>query len=282
LQSNPSSTQMKTAIVSFDIEPDYPPYLGESRLGVDFALPAILDLLKSEGVPANVFMLAALCSTYHSLPKEIIDKGFSLGCHAMRHDLLCMNDFQTQLQEITEATRILTENSGRKLTVFRAPDFSLNGDTLKCLEMTGYAIDSSVLPGRRMKNRQGYAYDFRGAPYSPYHPSLEDVSKHGDSKMLEMPVTENPLNREAPIGGGYLNTYGVDRAVEAVLSAVATPIVLVLHPWEFVDLHARFPKLPRWTKKGCRDNLPALSEFLGILKAEGYEFSTLEEMGKDY
>jgi peptidoglycan/xylan/chitin deacetylase (PgdA/CDA1 family) len=97
-----------------------------------------------------------------------------------------------------------------------------------------------------------------------------------------MPATENPLNREAPIGGGYLNTQGVDKAVEAVLLADASPIVLVLHPWEFVDLFARFPTLPRWTKKGCKDNLPALSEFLGILKAKGYEFSTLDEMGRTF
>jgi len=270
------------AIVSFDVEPDYPPYLGDSRIGVDIALPSILDLLKAEGVPANVFMLAQLCATYPSLPKEIADKGFNLGCHAMQHDLLCLNDFETQLRDISESTRILQKASGRKMTAFRAPNFSVNGDTLRCLKQTGYGIDSSVLPGRTMKNRRGYAYDFRGAPTSPYHASLKDVTKHGDSKVLEMPATENPLNREAPIGGGYLNSQGVDKAVEAVLLADASPVVLVFHPWEFVDLFARFPTLPRWTKKGCRDNLPALSEFLGILKAEGYEFSTLDEVGQTF
>jgi len=282
LQTNTQGGRTKTAIVSLDVEPDYPPYLGDSHMGVQIALPGILDLLKTEQVPANVFILAQLCSAYPSLPKEIADRGFNLGCHAMQHGLLCLSDFETQLREISESTRNLQEASGRKMTVFRAPNFSVNGDTLRCLEKTGYSIDSSVLPGRTMKHGRGYAYDFRGAPTSPYHASLEEVTKHGGSKVLEMPATENPLNREAPIGGGYLNTKGVDKAVEAVLLADASPVVLVFHPWEFVDLFARFPTLPRWTKKGCRDNLPALSEFLGILKAEGYEFSTLDEVGQTF
>jgi len=282
LQASKRGVQTKTAIVSFDVEPDYPPYLRDSHLGVDNALPAILDLLKAEGVPANVFMLAQLCSAYSSLPKEIVDKGFNLGSHAMQHTLLCMNDFETQLQEISKSTEILQEASGQKMTVFRAPNFSVNGDTLRCLERTGYSIDSSILPGRAMKNRRKYVYDFRGAPTSPYNASLDDITKHGDSKVLEMPATENPLNRGAPIGGGYLNAKGVDRAIKAVLLADVSLIVLLLHPWEFVNLFTRFPTLPRWTKKGCRDNLPVLSEFLGNLKTKGYEFSTLDGVGRSF
>jgi hypothetical protein len=279
---NARSSPAKTAIVSFDVESDYPPYLGDSCMGVETSLPGIIDLLRAEGVPANVFMLARMCSAYPSLPKEIADKGFSLGCHAMQHSLLCLSDFETQLREISESTTILQNASGRRMTVFRAPNFSVNGDTLRCLERTGYSIDSSVLPGRTMKVKRRYAYDFRGAPKSPYHAALEDVTKRGDSRVLEIPATENPLNREAPIGGGYLNTQGVDKAVEAVLQAGASPVVLVLHPWEFVDLYTKFPSLPRWTKKGCRNNLPALADLLGRLRAEGYEFSTLDEVGRAF
>lgn len=274
---------MKTAVVTIDVEPDYPPHLGDSRLGVEKALPRLLDLLKSEAVPADVFILADICSFYPSLPREIADRGFHLGNHGLRHRLLCLEEMTTQWREIRESTRILHETSGRDITSFRAPNFSFNGKTLQCLERTGYHIDSSVLPGRRMKRGLfGSVYDFRGAPTSPYHASMADVGKPGASSVLEIPVSANPETGQSPIGGGLLNTHGAARAFEIVRGMKAEPVVIVIHPWEYVNLSEKFTNLPDWTRRGCREDFDALSDFIGRLKGEGWAFASLGQVADEY
>lgn len=274
---------VKTIVVSFDVEPDYPPFLVDSHMGVDDGLPRLLDLFRAEKIPANVFFLAELCNAYETLPREIVKQGFHLGNHSMNHNLLCIEDFERQMQLLTESTRLIEEASGVKMTTFRAPNFSFNEDTLRCLEKAGYLIDSSVLPERReRKGIRGYAYDFRGATRVPYHPSNDDVRKPGASPVLEIPSTENPLVREIPIGGGFLNTYGAARGLEAVSKAQGEVVVMVFHPWEFVGLYDRYPTLPKWIKAGCRRDLSTLSEFLGTARDQGWTFTTLEDVAESF
>lgn len=271
---------MKTVVVSFDVEPDYPPYLGDSHLGVDDGLPRLLDLLKSTGIPADIFFLASLCNVYPSLAKDILKMGFSLGNHSMDHRFLCLSDLDTQMRLINDSTRVIEESSGAKLATFRAPNFSFNETTLLCLEKTGYKIDSSVLPERRMrKGLFGYAYDFRGATRVPYHPSADDVRRRGSSPILEIPSTENPIVRQIPIGGGFINTYGATMGVEAVTKAEDI-VVMVLHPWEFVELYDHHPSLPRWIKNACSKDISRLSQFIGLGKDRGWKFVTLEDVAR--
>lgn len=281
--SRAENPRMKTAVVTLDVEPDYPPDLGDSRLGVDKALPRLLDLFKSEDVAVSIFFLADLCRFYPTLPKEIAAQGFHVGNHGVRHRLFCLEEMTTQWRDIRESTRILREVLGRGTTTFRAPNFSANGDTLQCLEKAGYHIDSSVLPGRRMKRGLfGRVYDFRGAPTSPYHASIADIRKHGASSVLEMPAAANPETKQTPMGGGFINVNGAARAFEIMKTVEVDPAILVFHPWEFVDLSESFPNLPAWTRKSCREDFESLREFIGRLKDGGWRFASLETAADEY
>ena len=281
--SRAESPHMKTAVVTIDVEPDCPPNLGDSRLGVEKALPRLLDLFRSEGVAADVFFLADLCSFCPTLPKEIAAQGFHLGNHGLRHRLFCLEEMTTQWRDIRESTRILHEASGRGITAFRAPNFSANGDTLQCLERASYHIDSSVLPGRRMKRGLfGHVYDFRGAPTSPYHASIADIRKHGASSVLEMPVSANPETKQTPMGGGFINVNGAPRAFEIAKTVEVDPVILVFHPWEYVNLSESFPNLPAWTRKSCREDFESLREFIGRLKGDEWRFVSLETIADEH
>ncbi len=276
------ASTMKQIAISIDLEPDYPPYLGPSYLCVEDATPKLLDLLHSENVPASVFMLAELCDPFPSLAKEIVQKDFHLGNHGLRHRALCAEDEETQWNDLSESTRILQENSGRRMTAFRAPNFSIGGYALSCLEKLGYGLDSSILPGRRMQKwLHRKVYDFRGAPMSPYHPSAGDIKKPGSLRILEIPATENPLRRQRPIGGGFLNLYGPAETLKVIEMVDLPIVVLVFHPWEFIDMWGRFPRLPSWMRQGCRANLPALSELIGGLKNEGHRFTDLDQLAEN-
>ncbi len=274
---------MKNVIITIDVESDYPPIVEHSMLGIEIAMPRIMDVLKSEQVPANLFFLADLCKFFPSLPKEIIQNGFKLGNHSLHHRLLCLEKVADQWQDIERSTQILEEHTNSKITSFRAPNFSLNEDTISCLERANYRFDSSILPGRRLKRfPYRYAYDFRGAPTVPYYPSKSDIKNPGSSQILEVPVTENPLNREAPIGSGFLNIRGVEVTYEAIRESRTSPIILVLHPWEFVNLNEKIPGLPKWTQFGCREGFGALSQLIEKLKESEWKFITIEDVPKFY
>jgi hypothetical protein len=72
-----------------------------------------------------------------------------------------------------------------KPTSFRAGCFALMPSDLAYLEDVGILVDSSSVSGSEYK----MFVDWTGGPREPYHPSTDDVTKEGTSKVLTVPVT---------------------------------------------------------------------------------------------
>jgi hypothetical protein len=70
---------------------------------------------------------------------------------------------------------------------YRAGRFGLAPSHLWVLEELGYRVDSSVTPLVSWALEGGP--DYRDAPFHPYHPNYLDVTKEGNSKLLEVHVT---------------------------------------------------------------------------------------------
>jgi len=256
----------KQVVVTVDLEKDYHTP-GKSFRGVDEALPRLLDLLDRHGIRATFFATADLAATRADALREIVRRGHSLGCHGESHDVeyLGGRSWAWQRESLTRATESLAAAIGIRPTGFRAPNFSADGATVRVLEELGYRYDSSVLPGRvvgRLRKR----LDFLSAPRDPYHPSRDDPALPGNATLWELPVTENPFAAGGPIGLGYVNVEGPDRAIDAVACAIASPVVFLIHPWEFVDPPPG--RIPSWMRTGCTSNPAALDAFLNRLRAE--------------
>ncbi len=88
-----------------------------------------------------------------------------------------------------------------------------------------------------------------------------------------MPVTENPLAPGGPIGLGYVNGYGVEKALEAVARSAADPCVFLVHPWELVDPPSG--PIPQWMRTGCTSDPSRLEVFLARLRQE-HDLTTLD------
>jgi len=152
--------------------------------------------------------------------------------------------------------------------MFRAPGFSANERTLDILEELGYRLDSSVLPGGLIRMFKGRLTirSFERVPRAPYHPSKKDLTVAGGRAILEVPVTENPDFPGAPLGLGYLQTFGVDLTRRAVEKVRGPYLTFLIHSWEATDLGARFPFLPEHVKRECSGDLEPLRSILGGLK----------------
>lgn len=263
--------------MSVDLEQDISKFLKDSYLGVENGIPLFLETLKSFQIKADFFVTGDICQKYPDIIHKILDDGHTLGCHGLDHsiDYYCMQSYSKQHKDIAEATAMIENTVGIRPSIFRTPNFSADGNTIKSLEELEYKIDSSVLPGRVMKKwRILPILNFSKAPRVTYNPSYEDITKKGNSSVLEVPITENPKYPGSPIGTGFLNLHGIPDTL-SIIEKVSSPyVIFLIHPWELVNLGNHYPDLRDWIKKSCKNDFESLSKFLKILN-ERFSYSSV-------
>jgi peptidoglycan/xylan/chitin deacetylase (PgdA/CDA1 family) len=269
---------MKRFLISVDVEEDISLYLSKSYKGVEEGLPRFLDLLESLALKADFFFTSDVCLRYPKIVRRIAEEGHGIGCHGYTHKELWFKTYGRQLRELREATESIERISGIRPKMFRAPRFSANGRTIKALEELGYRVDSSVMPGRVTRIFRGLfkVQSFEGAPKAPYHPSYRDIAREGDASILEVPLTESPVNG-ITIGAGSLNKFGLEKMEEAIELVEQGYIIFLIHPWELIDLGEYYPKLKDRVKEICSNDLEPLRKFFESIHGE-YEICCMSDV----
>lgn len=188
-------------IVAFtvDLEPDCPPFLQGFR-GVEHGLPRLLELLERLGVRATFFTTGDVARRFPSSVERLVDAGHELGCHGMTHTAFTDMSPAEARTEIEESAAIL--RAFAPVMSFRAPYLRFPDAYVSMLEENDFALDSSHAR-------------YKAAYYrSRVRTRLARVPASVTSSVLRLPrVVRN-----------------------AYLGALSNPVVLFVHPWEFVDL----------------------------------------------
>src|SRR3990172_10647483 len=161
---------MKNFYVTVDVEEDFPPYLTNSYIGIQKGIPRLLNCLRDKRVFSTFFVTGEIALKFPKIVSAILEDGHEIGCHSFTHKPLAgfqLSSVNKQKVDIEKATRILEKLMGRKPTLFRSPEFSVNNNTFKVLEDLGYRLDSSVLPGRRKLRMLSLICNHFGAPEYP-------------------------------------------------------------------------------------------------------------------
>lgn len=275
---------MTKIIFSLDVEPDISIYLKNSYLGISEGLPRVLDQFQIFNVKADFFITADVCLKYPEIINKIVQQGHNIGCHSYDHSIAYFGreKYEKQLDDITRATKVLKRITKCQPLMFRAPNFSINGGTIRVLEKSGYIIDSSILPGRKVIKWKIFTLmDYSNANTELYNPSYSDIRSSGDSKILEVPLTENPLSKGAPIGMGFLNYYGFEKTIEAINKSNKEHVIFLIHPWELIDLGKYYPNLRPWLHRACSGNHEPLKKLLEY-SHKNYKISTIEDIVRNY
>ena len=264
--------------LSVDIEEDLPGILPPATAGIELGLPPLIALLEELSLRADFFFLSSVVRERPNLVRDISDRGHGIGNHGLDHGYLGAKSPSQQLQDISISTEVLRDVIGTPPVLFRAANFSADPVTMNLLDRAGYVVDSSVMPGRRARHMFRTIYDHRGAPTHPYHPD-----KSGEDprplRLLEVPVTGNPLLPGAPLGLGALNAFGVENLSE-VAGALAVPVVVFLiHPWELIDLGSTHPSVPIGYARACSADLQPLRKFLDQAK-RAFKVTTLADLAR--
>jgi polysaccharide deacetylase family protein (PEP-CTERM system associated) len=184
----------------------------------------LLDLLDAHGARGTFFTLGQVAEGHPRLVREIVTRGHELASHGWDHSLAYEQGAARFRIDVRRAKHALEQASGRAVTGYRAPNYSIRPDTPWAFDVLGdegYTYYSSVNPIAHDR------YGFPDAPRFPY-PLAEGLT--------EVPVGTSRFGGvNLPVGGGFFRLFpgALLRAAIARVNRVdRAPLVFFMHPWE--------------------------------------------------
>ena len=232
---------MRRVSITVDFEPDCPPYLSTTFRGITEGAPKLLALFDELGVRATYFSTSDVAVRYPAAVRALVEGGHELGCHGVTHSPFDEMDGSTARFEIEESARVLREFDD--VRSFRAPYLRFPERHVPLLERAGFSLDSSLAKYKR-------------SWYAHRQPtSLTRIPASMTSSVLRLPaLIRDPW-----------------------LLALADPVVLFVHPWEFVDLTHEDLRLDCRFKTGDVA-VQCLREVIGLFQRRGDTFLPMREL----
>ena len=232
---------MTRVSITVDFEPDCPPYLSSTFRGIEEGAPALLRLFADTGIRATYFTTGEVAEKFPDSVRALVEAGHELGCHGVTHTAFDTLDERSARWEIDHSAEMLRDFA--PVDSFRAPYLRFPERFVPLLERAGFAVDSSLARYKRSF--------YRDRPPS----SLTRIPASITSSVLRLPrAIRNPW-----------------------LLSLSDPVVLFVHPWEFVDLtHEKL-------RYDCRFRtgafaLRALREVIALFRARDAEFLTMRQL----
>jgi polysaccharide deacetylase family protein (PEP-CTERM system associated) len=219
----------------------------------DFELPSFPACKpQAEGSPkATFFVLGWIAERLPGLVREIQSRGHEIASHGFNH-IMCNRQTHSDLKkDLTDSKKLLEDITGSKIAGFRAPNFSIDNNTLIIIKNCGYLYDSSYnsfglhsrygkisLNGNKKKGIACKLSDnFFELPISNLNISY---------KLSAMSSERNDKNRFVlPWGGGgyfrLIPHHLFNNGVQSILKKDRA-FLFYMHPWE-ID-----PKQPKVKK----------------------------------
>jgi peptidoglycan-N-acetylglucosamine deacetylase len=226
--------------LTIDMEPDCPPYLNTFRGITEGTIP-LLSLLRAEDLQATFFVTGQIAQSYPDIIRSLITQGHEIGSHGFAHCDYTALDRQSTRRDIERSLEILRQLG--PVCSFRAPYLKFPQAYLDLLPQAGLAIDSS-----QAKYKPAYLQ-------KPRPTTLRRIPASITSSVLRLPAwIRNPW-----------------------LGALASPVVLFVHPWEFVDL--RKSRIPLDCRFKTGDTaLTCLQEVIYFYKKRGFQFKKMQDL----
>lgn len=165
----------------------------------------IFNLLNNKDIKATFFVVGWIAEKYPEVLKRIDEYGYEIGSHTNMHQLMYTQTRKEVKDDLYKSIKTLQSITGKKVSAFRAPGFSItekNKWVLEVLAENGITHDSSIFPAGRAHG---------GFPsYTEAKPSIIEIN---ELKIKEFPINTASLLGKKWIfsGGGYfrLNPYNM-------------------------------------------------------------------------
>jgi peptidoglycan/xylan/chitin deacetylase (PgdA/CDA1 family) len=239
---------MLTVSLGIDVEPDCPPYLATQYRGVVEGLPKFLDAVDGAGIPTTCFCTGAVAEKFPQRITDLVKRGHELASHGhahLRFDRLTDAEARRDIDLSTDVLRAF----GSAVTSFRAPYLQFPNRYLPLLEQRGYRVDSSQA---RYK--------------AAWYVSGKGGASRGTTKLTRIPasMTSSVLRLSSWLRDPWL-------------LALSSPVVLFVHPWEFVDLRRERLRLDCRFRTGDAA-IDAVLQVVKLFASRGARFVRMSEL----
>ena len=246
-----STSRAISLIVTCDLELD-PPWEGGSwdkrtLRGIEEGLPRLLDLLDAHRIQGTFFTEGILAHLASEAVLEVARRGHEIGCHGLAHESYggsyridetiprppTLQGRRAKEATLRKAKEMLEELVEVPIRSFRAPFLHIDAESSAAVANAEFLVDSSL---------QNLLFGYLSAPThldpgKPFARSRDTVPR-----LIEVPVSVDPrprLRSHHPYGSverGPRTRSVLERIIAAsMLAGVAPTLVLLVHPWEFVE-----------------------------------------------
>lgn len=242
----------------------------------DYEMDELLKRFSEWGLKATFFVPGIFANQAPHLVKRIVDEGHELASHGYFHGPVYKYTKNQFLECVRTNKRILEDLSGVEVSIYKAPMWSLNANTLwayDALLEAGYKVDHSALP----VFKEALKLD----------PSRLEPFVYCDSlKVIPPTVYTLSAKKFLPIYGGFYNAYipvGVQKHLFGKINAKGIPFNLFFHPFEFTPHkeHFKFYKYRSLYASFYGVHAGRYSFILPMLRKR-FQFSTLSGAYSDY
>ncbi len=189
----------------------------------------ILATLSRHQVRATFFVLGWVAERHPDLVLQISEAGHEIGSHGFLHRLTSEHTRDTFSRDLDRSLVAIQRATGKEVSAFRAPGFSINEATYWAFEVLwdhGIRLDSSLFLGY---HPHGGVHLRQRGPFQ--------ICLPGGKKLLEVPITGFALGSgSTPFsGGGYLRAVplGVLGALLRSMDRRGHSVVMYAHPRDF-------------------------------------------------
>ncbi|MBS0510312.1 MAG: DUF3473 domain-containing protein [Proteobacteria bacterium] len=256
------------------LAPHFPRHTWENvPCRVERNVERILQMLDDHGARGTFFTLGWIAERFPQLVRRIAAAGHEVASHGYAHERASALTPEAFKADIALAKAVLEDITGRLITGYRAPSFSIGKANLwahDCIAEAGYRYSSSVYPVK---------HDHYGIPDAPRFPwRLENG-------LVEVPVTTlRAFGRNWPAGGGgffRLLPYGVSRwQIARVNAQDHQPAIFYFHPWEIDPEQPRVREATARTRFRHYVNLERTASRLERLLAD-FSWGRADEVFRD-
>ncbi|MBN2580003.1 MAG: sugar transferase [Pirellulales bacterium] len=210
----------------------------ESRVEVNTR--RILRLLDRYQVKATFFVLGWVGKRHPQLVQEIHSRGHEIGSHGYEHRLVFEQTPDQFREDLQRSRDLLQDVIGERITAYRAPSFSITGQSRWALEILveeGFLVDSSVFP---------IHHDRYGIPDAAPRPHF--LTTEAGPLWEFPPAVVRLAGMNVPVaGGGYFRLYPLAWTLYCLRRINETeqrPFTFYVHPWELDPKQPRIPSAP--------------------------------------
>jgi len=200
----------------------------------------IFTFLEESNQKATFFVVGWIAEKYPDIVKRIDALGYEVGSHSHFHQLMYEQSRKEVEEDLNKSIDILESLTGKKITSFRAPGFSIteaNKMVFEVLAMNGITHDCSVFPAKRAHG--GFTSGIKSEP------SMIEINGY---RIKEFPINTVSIYGYKWIfsGGGYFRLTPL--ALIKQWSKSSDYIMTYFHPRDFDPNQPIIEDLSRFRK----------------------------------